>query len=357
MQQDKINCVMTDFHEWFNAYWPQDPGTGNFTVNSSTPVRNVSLFEMGARNTSEVEDLFKSFATGQVEHSSRTYVNQIGIIDEALKFIVIDFPLNLEFRGPPEMARPVLALLSNLADEINRGEGTDALPVTFANQDNVWIVLQEVLVRSLFRGLLISFPFAFVILLFSSFNFVLALYATVTIACICVSSLGFTHTMGWTLGSGEVILAILIIGLSVDYVIHLSHIYKVADAVGLRWREEKVEFMVYVMADTLIAAWLTTTSSALVLLFAISGFFAKMALLITVAMTFSMLYCFAFFVPLCFFLGPEFSFGQMPLCWFEDSCPPVFRTTWGSRKGSRQILEELSLWQLESDENMEKQTN
>lgn len=335
VRADTVNCVMQDFHTWFNRHMFDSIGNGE------------SLFDLGEQNKSFVENLFIEFASGRVRNSSKGYLNQVGVVNGELKYIVVDFLLNLESRGSMEMTLPVLQAVSDYVAKLNIEGSTDVLPAILANNDFIWVTLHTVLLQSLYRGLHICFPVILVILIAATSNLFLAAYAVVTIILTFVSCLGFIKVLGWTLGTIEVVLAIIIIGLSVDYVIHLGHVYRHAGKLGKVKRATRVEHMIIIMFDTVIAAWLTTTASALVLLGAIGAFFVKMSILISGAMSMSVFYCYVFFVPLCILIGPEGNFGQLPrLSEYCTSNTSMKKDSWRAGNNNDELLDELSDWQL-----------
>jgi hypothetical protein len=110
-------------------------------------------------------------------------------------------------------------------------------------------------------GLAICFPVVFAVLLFATGNIIVSVYAILSIAFIVGGVLGaaklysgththtqtliihthththtrthahtHTHThLGWSLGVAESIAGVIVVGFSVDYTLHLGHIYKEAE--------------------------------------------------------------------------------------------------------------------------------
>merc|ERR1711920_1185497 len=96
-----------------------------------------------------------------------------------------------------------------------------------------------------FSGCSIALPVAFLVLLASTRNFIISLYAVLSVAAIVLCVLGFCKSaMDWDLGIGEAIAGVIVIGYSVDYVVHLAHIYTEASSHGLNRRSERAEFAV-----------------------------------------------------------------------------------------------------------------
>lgn len=68
--------------------------------------------------------------------------------------------------------------------------------------------------------------FSFVILLIATQNIILALLSIISVAVVIVSVVGIMVMKGWELGVSESISVVIMIGLSVDYVVHLAADYK-----------------------------------------------------------------------------------------------------------------------------------
>lgn len=71
----------------------------------------------------------------------------------------------------------------------------------------------------------ISIGFAFIALLFSTQNILISIYSIVSIGGIVSCVVAVMKFRGWELGITESITVIILIGLSVDYVVHLGTHY------------------------------------------------------------------------------------------------------------------------------------
>lgn len=68
--------------------------------------------------------------------------------------------------------------------------------------------------------------FAFIILLLATRNLLLSIYAGLCIIFVIASVMAVMVFKGWALGVSESISVVILIGLSVDYVIHLASHYQ-----------------------------------------------------------------------------------------------------------------------------------
>ena len=67
--------------------------------------------------------------------------------------------------------------------------------------------------------------FSFVILLFATRNIIVAILCILSVAVVIVSVVAIMVLKGWDLGVSESISVVIMIGLSVDYVVHLGADY------------------------------------------------------------------------------------------------------------------------------------
>merc|ERR1719163_2220773 len=100
------------------------------------------------------------------------------------------------------------------------GGGTDG-------DTSAWVFLntQKMLVSGAIWGAVSSAIFAFVVLCASTGNPLISFFAITNILGIVGCTLGFMHILGWELGVIESVSCTILVGLSVDYVVHLANSY------------------------------------------------------------------------------------------------------------------------------------
>merc|ERR1712178_351461 len=137
-----------------------------------------------------------------------------------------------------------------------------------------------------------------------------------SIGSVVMCVLGFCRSaMDWDLGIGEAIAGIIILGYSVDYVVHMGHIYCGAGHQGISDRIGRTEYAVRNMGSTIFAGAITTAGSATIMFLCFNTFFTKMAVLICMTIFFSFLYSFCFLVPMLILAGPQGDFGNTSAMW------------------------------------------
>jgi len=248
----------------------------------------------------------------QREQAGANWQQQIGFVDGSLRYVVVSFRSSMQENEPLGSGADVRDLVLRFADD-RRSQAPASLPGPFLVSGKfAFFVTSEELISGFFMGCAIAGPVSFLVLLIATRNIVLAVYAVLSVAAIVVCVLGFCkYPMGYSLGIGESIAGVIVIGYAVDYVVHLAHMYQEAAEHGLETREERATFAMKNMGATVFAGAVTTAGAGIIMFACFSTFFHKMALLILMTITYSFLYSLGFFIPLTFLIGPERDFGSI----------------------------------------------
>lgn len=149
--------------------------------------------------------------------------------------------------------------------------------------------------------MLISLAFAFVVLLLTTHNVIISFYSVLVIGGIVVSVIGVMEMIGWELGVAESITIVILIGLSVDYVVHLANHY-IESLFPDRYR--KMQMSLRDLGISIISGASTTIGSGTFLFFATIIVFNKFAILIYATILFSLAFALVFFSSLVHCVGP-----------------------------------------------------
>lgn len=174
----------------------------------------------------------------------------------------------------------------------------------------MWSVTTGALTQGVYLGMSICFPLVYVVLALSTTNALLALYATFTILGIVASVLGVGayYIMGWPLGTAEAVAAVIVIGLSVDYCVHLANAYMESTS---STKADRMKDALGHMGICVTAGAFTTTSSAVWLFACILLFFQKFAFLMCWTIFMSFCWSILFFPALVLVAMPEGNFGDL----------------------------------------------
>jgi predicted RND superfamily exporter protein len=177
-----------------------------------------------------------------------------------------------------------------------------------------WTYTEAQLVTNVFIGFAICFPCAFVVLIMATRNIVVSLVAITSVIGIVASVMGFCKwAMGWGLGIAESIASVIVIGFSVDYVVHLAHMYVTAAhrTPPITSRADRVTFALKSMGVTVLSGAITTFGSASFLVATQLIFFVKFAILIMITIGSSIIVAMCFFMPALALIGPEGDCGDL----------------------------------------------
>lgn len=168
---------------------------------------------------------------------------------------------------------------------------------------------EKAFVTSVLSGIFIAMSFAFMILLVSTRNFIQSVLSITCVIIIVTSVVAIMELKGWQLGVSESISVVILIGFSVDYVIHLAADYTHC---AFKSRHDKMQQAYTEMGVSILSGALTTFGSGSFLFGGNIITFQKFAVLITSTISIAFLVSMLFFGAVCHIAGPEN--GQGDLC-------------------------------------------
>mmetsp|Transcript_8639 Transcript_8639/g.13996 ORF Transcript_8639/g.13996 Transcript_8639/m.13996 type:complete len:1085 (-) Transcript_8639:259-3513(-) len=297
---EALLCFLPDFQAWFATRNP-----GYSTVNCT---RDTFYSEL---------KVYRQTSTSQL-YTVPVKKKLIGFIDGDLKYAAIQFTTTMHDDVATAEKGKVREVVDDLVNEINRGNPPGMENAFGSAGTFVWFETERGLVRGFYMGMIICFPMAFLMLMLSTSNVIVSMLAVISIGLIVSCVLGMCKMfLGWALGTGEAIAGIIVIGFSVDYVIHLGHMYVDANrAKGFIHRIDRFTYSARKMAGTVFAGAITTFGSGLPLFACQLTFFTKMGTLISGTIAFSICYSLGFFMSACLLFGPNGRVGD--LIWIAD---------------------------------------
>jgi predicted RND superfamily exporter protein len=185
--------------------------------------------------------------------------------------------------------------------------------------------LQDNMVSSAISSAALSIALAFGIILISTLNAAVAFYAIATVIAIVACVMGSIVLMGWELGLLESMCMSILVGMSVDFVVHFAHAWVSDGAAALPTGVEPADCVpaqppsqlvarrelvarthtsLSTVGISVLSAGVTTMVAACVLFFGVIVFFSKFGTMLALAMGFSLIYSLFFFHALISWLGP-----------------------------------------------------
>ena len=197
--------------------------------------------------------------------------------------------------------------------------------------------LQRSLSQGSYFSIVVSLSVAFCVMLATSLNIVISLYAILTITLAISVTVGVLVLFGWELNILESVIISLAVGLSIDFTIHYGVAYRLADGD----RKRRVEQSFNRVAPAVAMAAFTTFLAGSVCMPARVLAYQQLGIFLMLVMFTSWTFSTFFFMSLCTVLGPQGNFGQIviPVSW----CPKKkerFKETQRSYPGPR--LESIS---------------
>ncbi|XP_071961979.1 protein dispatched homolog 1-like [Antedon mediterranea] len=182
-----------------------------------------------------------------------------------------------------------------------------------------WMKVQDELANSAVRGIMIGLLVALCVLVTTTVNLVIGTLATIIISLITVSVVGVIPLAGWQLGPLESLNLSLVVGLAVDYVVHLAEAYHVSDK---RDRRGRTREMLRRVGISVISGATTTLGASFFMLLAKITFFMQFGIFMFCTIGFSMAFSLGLFSTVMALIGPEDDFGSLlpPIKWCKSKC-------------------------------------
>lgn len=155
---------------------------------------------------------------------------------------------------------------------------------------------------------MISIFFAFIILLYATGNVIQSVVSILCVTIVIISIMAIMHLNGKKLGTAESISLVVLIGFSVDYIVHLSADYMHSAHSN---RYDKMRQAYREMGVSILSGCLTTFGCGFCLFFGNFTFFQTFGLVITVTVFTSFVVAMFTFGALMHLFGPQNDFGML----------------------------------------------
>ena len=182
---------------------------------------------------------------------------------------------------------------------------------TMQTSNGAWAFyfLNETLLEETFMGIMLALVLSFVVLTLVGGNIFMAFFSVGTILLIVIDIFAFTVLVGWDLGVIEAVNYVVVIGMSIDYCVHMSEAYTEAEG---ETRAEKVKLMLEDMGVSVLSGALSTLLATFPMFFAPNLFFVKFASFLFCTIALSCIYALTFFPALLAVTGP---LGDRGMVW------------------------------------------
>ena len=169
--------------------------------------------------------------------------------------------------------------------------------------------LQSSLASGTYEAIGVSMALGFVVMLVTSLNVLITLFAMFTIFLIISVCAGILVLLGWELNIVESVTLTMSVGLSIDFCIHYGMGYRVSTLFDRKLRVhesfKKVGAAIFMAAGTTFIAGACVMPSIVL-------FYVQLGTFLMLVMAFSWLFSTFFFQSLCYVIGPNGNFCQIP---------------------------------------------
>lgn len=220
-----------------------------------------------------------------------------------IPWIIMTFNSTMPGNPPLSALRQYYEGWSERMDTLNAGAPSGARRGFASTGNFAWFATASVMVESTYTSIGVSFAVAVVFLLIFSGNFIVAGLASVSIVCVVVGLLAFLAVIpDINLGLVESINATILVGLAVDYTVHLAHSYNAAHQNG---RFQRSRHALFEIGVSVLGGAVTSLCSAFVLFWATLTFFIRFGQLIFVTLALSLLFSTVWFMATLMIVGPD----------------------------------------------------
>ncbi|XP_064621245.1 protein dispatched homolog 1-like [Lineus longissimus] len=173
-----------------------------------------------------------------------------------------------------------------------------------------WSLLTTIqdIMHHAFTGLGIGTAISFVTVLMGTRNIIVSLLSLLTLGSIVICIVGIIPLAGWKLGILEGLNMCFVVGLAVDYTVHMAQAYSMSI---YSQRSERIRDSLQHVAISILSGAATTLGASCFMFLCRVHFFLQFGIFIFATIGFSILFALVFFPALLSVLGPSGTFGNL----------------------------------------------
>eukprot|EP01083_Nonionella_stella_P209687 759858_1 len=186
----------------------------------------------------------------------------------------------------------------------------ESLTVTDRIIFSYYFIQKQIIGEAIF-GIGLSLALAFVVLTLATQNWIIAMFSCFVIFVIVISVMGFATMNGWKLGVIEAVIYVMVVGMSVDYVVHLSEAYL---ASRKYYRKDRARRMLGIVGSSVMSGAISTLIGIFWLFLAVNFIFFKFGTFIFFLICASCGFSLFAFTATMTLVGPQGNSGDIVLC-------------------------------------------
>ncbi|XP_019372042.1 PREDICTED: protein dispatched homolog 1 isoform X2 [Gavialis gangeticus] len=301
-EQDFTSCFIETFKQWMENQDCDEPALYPCCSHWSFPYKQ-EVFELCIKRA--IMELERS--TGY--HLDSKTPGPRFDINDTIRAVVLEFQstylFTLAYEKMHQFYKEVDSWISNELGSAPEGLGNGWFVSNLEFYD-----LQDSLSDGTLIAMGLSVAVAFSVMLLTTWNIIISLYAIVSIAGTIFVTVGSLVLLGWELNVLESVTISVAVGLSVDFAVHYGVAYRLAPDPD---REGKVIFSLSRMGSAIAMAALTTFVAGAMMMPSTVLAYTQLGTFMMLIMCISWAFATFFFQCMCRCLGPQGTCGQIPL--------------------------------------------
>ncbi|KAG8543207.1 hypothetical protein GDO81_025209 [Engystomops pustulosus] len=301
-EQDFTSCFIETFKQWMDNQDCDEPSLYPCCSQQGFPYKQ-EVFELCIKRA--IMELERS----TVYHLDSKTPGPRFDINDTIRAVVLKFKSSYLFTFAYEK-------MHHFYKEVDAwvSKELQSAPVGLSNgwfvSDLEFYDLQDSLSDGTLIAMGLSVAVAFSVMLLTTWNIIISLYAIVSIAGTIFVTVGSLVLLGWELNVLESVTISVAVGLSVDFAVHYGVAYRLAPDSD---REGKVVFSLSRMGSAIAMAALTTFVAGAMMMPSTVLAYTQLGTFMMLIMCISWAFATFFFQCMCRCLGPQGSCGQIPL--------------------------------------------
>ncbi|XP_041720847.1 protein dispatched homolog 1 [Coregonus clupeaformis] len=301
-EQDFTSCFIETFKQWMENRDCEEASVYPCCSQSTFPYKQ-DVFELCIKRAIMELDRSTSFHLDSKTPGPRFDIN------DTIRAIVLEFKSTYLFTLAYEKMHQFYHEVDTWIQEELKN-APDGLSYGWFVSNLEFYDLQDSLSDGTLIAMALSVVVAFVVMLLTTWNIIISLYAILSIAGTIFVTVGSLVLLGWELNVLESVTISVAVGLSVDFAVHYGVAYRLAPEPD---REGKVVFSLGRMGSAIAMAALTTFVAGAMMMPSTVLAYTQLGTFMMLIMCISWAFATFFFQCMCRCLGPQGTCGQIPL--------------------------------------------
>ncbi|XP_051953933.1 protein dispatched homolog 1-like [Xyrauchen texanus] len=301
-EQDFTSCFMETFKQWMDNQDCDEASVYPCCSQSTFPYKQ-DVFELCIKRA--IMELDRS----TIYHLDSKTPGPRFDINDTIRAIVLEFQSTYHFTLAYEKMHQFYKEVDTWIEEELR-EAPEGLSYGWFVSNLEFYDLQDSLSHGTLIAMALSVVVAFSVMLLTTWNIIISLYAIISIAGSIFVTVGSLVLLGWELNVLESVTISVAVGLSVDFAVHYGVAYRLAPEPD---REGKVVFSLSRMGSAIAMAALTTFVAGAMMMPSTVLAYTQLGTFLMLIMCISWAFATFFLQCMCRCLGPQGTCGQIPL--------------------------------------------